>query len=309
MTDTMTPEQDQDTQNTMIVGVPVQTDNPRPEPNWKELNFPVSLRNLAAQVPGVDDEDEVAGSSLLLPDNRVVFREDTRESLAIVSSKYNLVPHSDIFEPLQEAVTQLQLPVQRVQTFTGKSGGYAKVSWILDEQKDVQAVGDLVRIVLTAKNSLDHSSRLGLELGAERLICTNGLTAPAGRAYHKSWQHRGSLSVEKAVKFFHGLLENAPQMVETWEEWAQIEYLPVQLEEHLAERSGGLYGKKARNEVVDYFEAQAEETLWEAYNALTWYNTHQMRSRLADQVAVRNDYLQDYAVKFATAVAKTASKN
>lgn len=266
----------------------------RKEPDFERLTFPVSVKSLTARV-NIEGERKAVTIK-----QKAVMRDDTQAVLGIVTPSYQLVPHQDIFHPLHDAVLEMNVPIKRVMTHVGPCGGYAKVDWDLDVEEPIgdPSVGDIVGLRLTARNSLNQASRLTVELGALRLICTNGLVAP-GRQFRFAVPHVKSLSVPKALEHFNTVIEKAPKMLGTWANWAAIGVDTEGLSNFLGgtESRKQVLGTKARKEIVDYFEKK-DQTVWEAYNAITWFATHQIKCRKEDQLVVRSDAVQMIANQF-----------
>lgn len=265
--------------------------------DWDAIGFPVSLGPVRTTFKPTGEKMR---KSVLIPTQKAVVREDTGDILQVVSNRYQLVPHRTVFEPLAQAVDDLGIKVKETTTAVGLNGGYARVEWRLDEQASIRD-GDTLDIKLIARNSIDRSSRLAIELGAFRLVCSNGLVV--GHGFRHSWMHFQSLSVEAAVSAFTELLQNGgPQMVQNWKNWAEVPTTLEFLEEWLKEspRRRQLVSQAGRRLVLERFEKAKQPTVWDAYNALTWYATHKLSSRNPQRLEVRRERLGQLAAKFAS---------
>lgn len=263
------------------------------------LDFPVEL----VKIPHPTLEGEK------IQDRKAIIRTDTNRVLNIVSDRYQLVRHSDVFGVMNEAVERLGIPVKDVAVRVGDFGGLAKVEWRLDRTIQIHNgesnVGDLVDLKIIARNSYNYMSGLGLQLGAFRLICTNGMTI--GRMLESFYKrHVPSLKVETALNVIVGMLEKQEMVQGEWRRWDNINYPPARLSKWLTEREE--FSKKAREEVVDYFQTQPDRTRaglaprftgWEAYNSLTWFGTHRVRTRSENRVLVAQELVDQLADTFA----------
>lgn len=265
---------------------------------FQELDFPVDL----VKVPHPLHEG-------MIPKRKAIVRKDTGDVLNIVSDRYQLVRHLEVFEPINEAVTLLGIGVKNVAVRLGDKGASAKVIWTLDQQIKVAGFNgssDLINVTVQARNSYDYSKMLGLQLGAFRLICSNGLTI--GHLLHSyNKRHVRSLKVPEALERLTAMLSETNRVQAIWKDWEQIQYHPAQLSGWL-ELKPDTVSKRARLEIVDYFTRQPDRTKinlqprfngWEAYNAITWYGTHRVQTRSEERVLVAQEIMDQVAEQFA----------
>lgn len=279
-----------------------------PQPDWELLEFPVSLRDVETLVPEKGGEDE-ALSGLRVPNTKAIFREDSRTVLDLVSNKYKLIPHGEIFRPLDQAIRKLPFEVTDVTTRVGQMGGYASIEWKFDRQVEVQP-GDKVDLSLIAKNSMNRSAKLQFELAAYRLLCSNGMRGP-GPSFRKSWRHRRSLDEDFAIAWVSRLFDRVPDALDEWQRWVGKKIYVHRLQSFLEDdRAATSYiGKKAREAILERAtEARGRSphiTVWDAYNCLTEYATHHVRTRKPGLLALRIEEIHSLALRFA----RSASKN
>lgn len=264
-----------------------------PMPDWGQLDFPVELRSVAADFTpdGSDKRQRVT-----VPNHKAVMRVDTGEVLAVVSGRYGLVPHRQVFEPLAQAVERIAIPVLSVDTHVASKGGTARVMWTLDHEFTVRR-GDKVQLRLVARNSLDRTSRLGIELGGFRLVCKNGLMV--GKAFQYSRKHTAGLSVDAAVGIFQDMLDKGPALMSQWESWTGHPTTTEFLAEAIA--PSPYVPKGALDEIVERFEKEKARSVWDAYNAITWYATHRLATstRISERLPARQERLHRVAIQFA----------
>lgn len=256
---------------------------------WKAVDFPVALEPLFTE-----KNEEV-------PNRLAVIRQDTRQVLNVVSNRYKLIPHAKVFTPIAEAIQTLGLTVAKTQARVGMDGSFARFHWILDTNIAIRPQDDLA-IAITMVNSYNYEARFVLSVGAHRWICRNGLLTPpiGGTAF--DGKHMHGLDVNRAISEVSRFLKAVPEMVETYKQWAEIQMPVDQFEDHLRVLT---LSEKARKEVVGYYITQ-EKTLWDAYNALTWYATH----RTPGSRGVVNEMkIQKMATEFALNAFKAASRN
>ena len=64
---------------------------------------------------GVREEPVVTSSGIIVPDRRVIIREDTEQALGIVGSNYKVLSHAEALDPILDALKRKkQKTFQRV---------------------------------------------------------------------------------------------------------------------------------------------------------------------------------------------------
>lgn len=219
----------------------------------------------------------------------------------LVSNRYKLVEHKDVFAPMQRAIEALKLPVNRVETHLANGGGFAQVTWTLDLKERVRK-GDLVAVRLSAQNSIDRTAPLEGSLAGLRLVCTNGMVAPDGSGFRHRWKHWSGLSLDSVEEDLCQLVDNTPQLLERWREWSDVKTSMEYLEHWLEEASVStrqVIGQHARDLIRDRFEIAPDQSVWDGYNAFTWYGTHHVETRKPDLKILRQNAVLEIANKFA----------
>lgn len=268
----------------------------RTVPQWDRIEFPVALRPVLTKT----GEGKLKG----IPGTQCVYREDTGQVLDIVSSRYRLLPHGDVFRPLDEIVrNQMPYDLEGVRTRVGLDGGYAAVEWEFDHEVQVRE-DDAVRLCVIATNSMNRSAALRLELSARRLLCSNGLRGP-GPDFSTQWKHHvDELSFGDVERWLEEIPARVAPMFDVWKEWTERRVFVQRLEEFLEtdSRASHLIGKSARSRIMGRLPDEGTASLWEAYNALTWYASHGVRTRKPANHAIRQEDVQSLALKFADTV-------
>jgi hypothetical protein len=268
---------------------------------FKPVSFPVDLMDIAHPTK--------MGK---IPNRKAIVRTDTDEVLNIVSNRYPLVRHIDVFGKMEEAIHLLGLPVMRRQVQSAYSGGYAKVVWTLDRTMEVYGHGidDKLKVNITARNSYNYSSLVGLEFGTYRLICSNGASVGQLIASARK-RHVPSLNVSVLVGEIAQMVSLSEEVATRYRAWANIEYTRERFIQWLEKKPLSREGRQA---VTDYFTTQPDRarvgaapayTGWEAYNSLTWFATHRVRSRNSDTLLVASERVQDLAQAFSRSELET----
>jgi len=253
------------------------------EPAWELIDFPVAKRDLYFAE---------GRNRYPIPERKAVVRQDDGTVLQIVSADYKLVPHKQAFEPIAEAIHACGMPVSKVETNVGNDGGYARVLWTMDLNTKVQPrrrslpgfnggkaqVGDVVALQVVARNAMNYNADYSVSFGAERLVCENGMVVfiKAGRIGGK---HFASLSVADIIAELNAHLQDTDRafpMLTRWQQWAGVQLEVPMLTQWLAKKANPkVVSKEAAETIVDYYKVR-DNTLWEGYNAITWYATHKV---------------------------------
>src|SRR3990172_6707495 len=127
-------------------------------------NFPVALRPVFYN--GAEDPKEI-------PDRLAVVREDTGRALAVVSSRYVLVPHQRILDVVHEATKNLDVgPVPRG-IYVDRAGARMRSVFKFPSVTEEIEPKDEICPCLKIQNTYDGKSRVTIHLGAFRFVCTN----------------------------------------------------------------------------------------------------------------------------------------
>jgi uncharacterized protein DUF932 len=259
---------------------------------FKALDFPVTLEPIFTT--GADGEATVE-----IPNRKALIRSDTHQVLNVVSDRYKLIPHATLFSPVADALDALSLSVEREVVETGMDGAYARMMWVFGDLEMEVRKGDPIRLALIARNSYNYEAKFDLSVGAFRLVCENGLMVPVGgAAYGMKRKHVGAFSVEAAIGEVQTYMSQTPDMIAAWKRWVKVDCSSEMLEAVLKNQT--LIGKKASEQVLEYYGTQ-KQTVWDAYNALTWYATHNVNE------GGRSPLTQDAIQRFATNFAVTAA--
>ena len=110
---------------------------------------------------------EREGSKIMIPNQKVVLREDTNEVLGTVSSRYQLCQNRDALDFVEylEGVSLLK---------AGSNGGMV---WMIGKLPEVEVLGDVITPHLIFQNSHDGSCSIKTTICMLRMICQNQFIA------------------------------------------------------------------------------------------------------------------------------------
>ena len=150
------------------------------------------------------------------------------------SDRYSFVPTSAVIDGMRLAGFE---PVKAVQShcrIEGKTNFTKHMIRFRNSNVQLSQVGDSV-LETVLVNSHDGSSAYELSMGMFRLACLNGLMVSEGLIEKIHIRHVGSI-IDRVINESTRLLENAPKIMETVEQWRAIQ-LSQQEQLILAEES------------------------------------------------------------------------
>ncbi|MCP6727386.1 MAG: DUF945 domain-containing protein [Patescibacteria group bacterium] len=241
----------------------------------KDYSFPVKTEPLFA-------------GKLQIPGKMAVIREDTNESLGIVSKHYGLLEHKVVINSFRDILKEHKVE-EKIELQKNGAQLFATYTF-LDTQIKV-AEGDFLSMTLIAKNSYDSSSSFQIMLGAFRLVCSNGMII--GQQFFKYNQRHFTDNIQIDMP---ELKENLTQMTAKFKNSLPIMQRMVDTE--MSQSITDILEREVKSKNLpkylgdiaeESYETKADFSVWGYYNALTYSITHEMKK---DKPAARNDYLQ-----------------
>lgn len=227
---------------------------------------------------------------------KAVVNDFTHEVESIVSDKYLLVNHRQIFEPVVQAMKNLGINVN------GKviiDGGRIYADVFFDDPRlkiDVdRKVGDIVNFGMRFFNSYDKTSSFGAEIVALRLVCTNGMVKPIAlksiREVHTGKEKE--LVVKSIKKLFEALILECPNFADIVSRARQEVWNEKLLKELL---TNWKLGEKHVKNILAIAEKVDELNGWTVYNCITQYVSRNLQVR----EKTRESWHKKYANKILT---------
>lgn len=246
--------------------------------------FPVHLEKLRTE------------GGVPVPGKRAVVRENPEAILGVVSNRYRLVEHKSILEPFEESLKGVVSPEDwEVRVSLPKLGRAMFIKYILKDPncKHEIAVGDTVEMYLELFNSYDGTMSFGYEVGANRLVCTNGLVAPeAVSKMHLRHLGHDYNSLRASIE---SSLDNFLPIVGKWRNWVNEPFGKEQVIEFFEKVPAP---KKFKETIEDKYNSSEEHTKWSFYNALTWYSSHKVTARKTENERLAEKSYEYYAKMF-----------
>ena len=209
-------------------------------------------------------------------------RIDTNEVVGVVSENYRILQNRDLFAHADDVFSKMSLTTNKVKYVTTRSGAQARAVYTFDTiGVKVREKDDLI-LQLTVANSFDGSLGASFNIGFLRLVCTNGLMAPAGRGTNINKKH--TLAV--AESFTENKVKNA---IESFRKGAEM-FKPFFATRLTQSQGNNILGNLAQRKVISHKSAKSihaiwdsptyrqdsERTLWGLYNASTEHLTHEV---------------------------------
>jgi hypothetical protein len=231
-------------------------------------DFPVVLKPVMYERNGTLDR---------IPKRFAVVRDDTGESVAVVSDRYTLVPHQRILSAVEQAISDLDVGPVPHGIYMDKRGARMRALFKFPALEQGVTMDDRICPCLKVQNTYDGTSRIALHIGAFRFVCTN-LAVGGGGVFAGGFMavHAGEIAIEKVAEQLASYLSEFPKLVALYRRWSDqavsveemnesIEALPPNAGRYLSERV-------AEGHI---------RTVYDGYNDATWFATHQMRSARA----------------------------
>lgn len=228
-------------------------------------DFPVSLVPVFHRNGG-DPED--------IPSRRAVVRTDTGEALAVVSDRYQLVPHQRILEVVEQALVPLDVGPAPRGVYVDRNGARMRAIFKFPALAKPVRKDDTVCPCLKIHNTYDGTSRIGIHIGAFRFVCTN-LAVGGGGVFAGGFMsaHVGEIPLEEVAAQLASYLLAFEQIVELYRSWIKQPLDCGRLSDVVSRLP-----KKAGDAISEAIERRRARVVFEAYNVATDYATHRTRS-------------------------------
>ena len=227
--------------------------------------FPVTLRPVFVG-------DEAAKAR----EYHAVVREDTGDVLGIHRGTYRLVPNREVFEPFEEAILRLGVPIEGLEVHEGLAyrGRTVVREYIFPHVALEPQIGDVVEFKLLVVNSYDATNAFRAVMAGRRRLCLNGLVGEERKA-HVYARHTSGFSSERAIDGIQRAMDRYFALDGEWKRWAAREITPEAAREVFEAMPEANPRRLTRLDEAWAVEAQlAGQTVWGLYNALTRWSTH-----------------------------------
>lgn len=207
-----------------------------------------------------------------IPDRNVVYNPETLDIFSIVSDKYKIIPHKQV---LDSVFTGLDGQEHSIQSLHIKDNGARFDLHIqLPESYPIAPGGDDIQAQIIATNSYNGETGLRLDMGAFRLVCSNGMRiGKAAVSVHKKHYHFNyndiTQTFTKQTEYFR------KEVVPFIKECAQAK---ISTNEGLALIAKFNFSNQQKEDIAYEWTAYQYQTLWSLYNSITYVATWMVNS-------------------------------
>ena len=231
---------------------------------------------------------EREGSKIMIPNQKVVLREDTNEVLGTVSSRYQLCQNRDALDFVEylEGVSLIK---------AGSNGGMV---WMIGKLPEVEVLGDVITPHLIFQNSHDGSCSIKTTICMLRMICQNQFIAtfkdsPATITIrHQGEMEKKLISARETMQGIYNYVKNYDKVANdlvtqkvTPKKFNEILEGYFKVPEEASERSTRIILDK-RERFLEAYNADDNQnfkgTKWGIINAFSDFSTHEEYVRKTD---------------------------
>lgn len=236
-----------------------------PIPEWQR---PVIAMPLTQAFPELQEVKEFRSKICL-------FNHDRTRVFDVVSNRYQVIPHEQAFRQVNTALEEyFGAPVV---SDVRSIGGGARIAarFKLPIKPIKLGKDDVSEITMLLRNSYDRGWTFSANLGAFRVICSNG--AKVGESFG-SIRARHLQSVEEnpneipLLEQLDVMIARAPELKQLWEEWGDTRMTFGDAQALLTDE----FPKRYMDPIL--IEERFPKTKWELYNELTRFSTHDTKS-------------------------------
>lgn len=209
-------------------------------------------------------------------------RTDTKQVLGVCTERYSLVQNATLVDTVENAFDDNGLGNFERKAYVMRDGARVYVQYDFKNQlTKLPKVGDDIGMRLTLNNSFDRSCRVSFEIGMLRLVCTNGMKT-LGDEYSITQKHSDNLDMNKLVEVIRGSIQGFQKGTEVFARLAEVNVSQDQgnialdnltkrkvIAERNVDKIKILWNNPKRQE-------DKARNLWNLYNAITEFTTHQI---------------------------------
>jgi hypothetical protein len=216
---------------------------------------------------------------------KALVNPDTKTVYSVVSDRYRLVRHEDLLASVEEAISlhpEYGRPVARLEF--SNDGGRMWAEYVFPEVRVPVGEDDMISPRVVVHGSYDTSASSGVDFGAWRLVCRNGLTM-GEKTVSLRRRHTAREVLPLVMEQLDQGLEVLARQARIWTDWTERPVRPHEYEEIM---EGMELGRKATEELHREVETACNLRLeglrtrtltwWVLFNILTHYVTHRVRS-------------------------------
>lgn len=243
----------------------------------------------------IDANDEIQ----VVPNKKVLVRDDNNESVGIVGQSYEVAQHPDAFRTVERIISNSDLDTTGVtrDIQVSHDGARAYAVYTLPAHSVGQGKEETA-LQISTRNSFDGSWCFHVEVGAVRMICLNGQVFLDSFAMFKA-RHTAGLNMDHAARKLSKAIDVYQNESERWIRWQNTSVTDNQAFKTFADVAGCKFVTpvKAMTSTVESLLIEPEvyrnrtlmnlwtqytnderkalgSTAWAIYNTMTHWATH-----------------------------------
>ena len=227
----------------------------------KEYDFPVEMV-------------QVKAGSVKIPNRVAVIRTDTQQPIGIVSTNYQLIPHTEVVDSFREALGDSKAEET---VSMGRDGQQMFLEYKIGAIKFEARKGDISHLRFIVRNSYDGAHSLQIMVGAFRLVCENGMIV--GKKFLGFQQkHIGSdakIDIAKLKEKIEVVVKQFKETAPIIQQMAGAKFSKI---ESILERKSVRLPRYIKEVAVAEFNRAGDDTVYGFYNSMTFAITHHAKS-------------------------------
>ena len=232
------------------------------EARW---NYEVALKQLKV----VDDHGNILGNKL------ATVEPETGRVIGLVSPKYKLIQNKTLYDVMTNVGTDMGLKLNTIHVCRNRALTSFEYGFIKEEVAvESSRKDDVVKLGISVINSFDGGlPSSSIRFTANALVCLNGMVLPrtVGRISFRDLEI-DERSVSRVLK------DRTPPVLaqaKIWNQWAKFEPSRIKVGEFISKK----LAPKVSEELLKRYDAGADKSLWTLYNIVTYYATHELKTR------------------------------
>jgi len=231
-----------------------------------EAMFPVK------EIPaiGAPSDTIFSGDEIHKTGYKFIVREDTGDVLSCMTDEYQLVTNEQLHLAADETLRKCGAVEREVKVLGG--GKRTIMRYVIPNVKVKISKDDIVNPEIMFKNSYDGSWEVGVQAGAYRLVCANGMVIGVVLS-NKSNKH----------SVYNPRISELPEIIaETVETTASIFkddfalMLDTKVNQKHVKEIIEMVPTNVMEPFVQYLMSHKPSNYWDLINSATWVNTHHM---------------------------------
>jgi len=206
-----------------------------------------------------------------------IINADKDQLISVVSKNYTLIKHVEVVRMVRKVLSNYRVE-ENIRV--AQEGAQMFARFALDNDKSELRRGDIIKPIIEVSNCYDMTFRLGFELCAERLVCTNGMRLPI-KISKVARKHIGTVA-EDFTKSLAEVVNKWKDALGIWRSWSTLKVEPA-TGYAVIESIDGL-PKKFRRQVTERWMSEpGDSTIYDLYNHLTWVTSHTLETTVDRQ--------------------------